>query len=135
MVVLSISFLLFGILGYESSLLGIRGLIVGAGIFLTYASIAIAINENEIWFQDNKLIIKYVPVPWYSRVNKVKLGNIKRIVLTIRSNGRNPTIPCIDMEMKNGKTQKFIVASNVEEAKEIIAEMNQALRNWQTKSL
>lgn len=135
MVVLSVCFLLFGILAYEGSFLGIRGFMISSGIYLTYASLSIAINENQVWFRDNELVIKYTPLPKYQWGKNIELGNIKKAMLKVRSNSRTPTIPWVDIELRNGKTKKLFVASNVAEAEEIAEEINQALREWQAGAL
>ncbi|MCP4420707.1 MAG: hypothetical protein GY805_29210, partial [Chloroflexi bacterium] len=128
MVAIMACFFLFGIFGYESSFWGIRGLMTGFGGYLTYFTLSNVLGEKQIWFKENKLSIKFTPLPWYQWNNNIEIAKIKKAVLKVRSNSRTPVIPWIDIKMKNGKTKKLLTASNVDEAKEIVAEINRALR-------
>ncbi len=128
MVVISSCIILFGILAYDSSFLGIRGFIIGVGVYLTYFFLIVVIDEIQIWFQDSKLRIVRTPLPWYERNSIIQLANIQKAVLKVRSNSSNPVIPWVDIEMKNGKTKMLLTASNIDETQEIIEEINRALR-------
>ncbi|KAA3658917.1 MAG: hypothetical protein DWQ04_23685 [Chloroflexi bacterium] len=125
MVACSVCFTLSVILG--DGPFWVRGLLIGAGIWFTYGTLILAIDEIQVWLQKDRLSVKRTPLPWYETNSHIEIGKIQRAMLIVRSN-RSSSYPCVDVELKNGKSIVLLTASNVDEGKEIVEEINRALR-------